>query len=1141
MRKITRALVLMLVLALTLALFACGGDKCTSHVDADKDAKCDNCGAAVACTECVDADGDGKCDVCGKDVETACTSHVDSNKDAKCDNCGAAVACAECVDDDGDEECDVCGSAVEPAVVELPLLIDGEPNFQFVLASGTNIDVRRTVEQTVIRTIKTKTGVELTSVTEGASNDEEMEIEVLIGNVSSRGERYLYDEHTLGKKGYVIKIVGKKIIINGGSVDAFVEAINEFSEDFLGFDGRNIDENAIMSSKDSIEEIQDDYKVTSLAVNGTDMKGYVIAADSTVEYYSSAALNLQDTLYTRTGYWLEIVPLENAPSKAVVMRSIPKVSGSDSFKIYADGETLFIDCAFDNMLANASSSFLTQKITLGKDDVNFEGTVYNQDISIVKYEDFGAKGDGRTDDFKAIFLAHDFANECGQTVVATPGKTYYIHSTDIKLDGEITSAARSAIIKTPVIWTGADFIIDDYDLSCLPDSENRNQCTVNIFRIVPDDDLAMFSIKDREVLDAITAAGIKPGTTSIKIPSEALQGWEGDVMIIPYNSKHKIYRRKNYGSFAGANMHEVIVLDKDGNVSAETPIAFDYTNIDYIDVYRLDESTAITVEGGNFITRATNVNTVYETTDNLGNPKMTTYGTYLSRGIYINRSFTTLKNVKHSVIDEVSLDDQTDSNGKIIKCVACYSGFYSAAKANHITLDGCQMYGRRCFARPEGGTGGTYGLSGNEVNKIVFKDCVQKNFWVVVENGKCIPAERDTPNAVPSMASYDSHGKTVKMHWGVGGTNFCKNMEYIGSTLSRFDAHEGLYHGKIIDSTVNYMAITGKGNFIVDNVEWYAEGTGYGQNSIIHLREDYGSTWGGPISIKDLRAYVYTNGETQIFYHSYTNWYRGYQVEFPEISLENVDYYNIKTFQPVDPGFEVYLVGHNQSIKASSKLHLETSHSPVWLSMEDKDPDGICDRCGHSMEIYRNRCTACKDMNSDGLCDVCGFCYQFVNVVPEGEENDNLCDVCGFCKTCVDNGDGYIDIPNDFDGDGVYGNSPFKYDDIYPTLADPTKGYLWDGNYENYNIVIPPEYVKIFGNDGVDTDGDGEGDGGYVFKVINTAANGISSGSFNGVEDNNGGFFGSTKFYYDDNDKSKYFQGTNHEEQTDTETFKFYH
>ena len=165
-----------------------------------------------------------------------------------------------------------------------------------------------------------------------------------------------------------------------------------------------------------------------------------------------------------------------------------------------------------------------------------------------------------------------------------------------------------------------------------------------------------------------------------------------------------------------------------------------------------------------------------------------------------------------------------------------------------------------------------------------------------------------------------------------------------------------------------------------------------------------------------------------------------------------------------------------------------------------------------------------------------------MNVVPEGEVNDNICDVCGMCRTCVDKGDGYIDIPNDFDGDGVYGNSPFKYDDIYVTLADPTKGYQWSGNYDNFNVVVPPEDIKIFGNDGVDTDGNGEGDGGYVFKVLNTAAPGnISNGGFHGVAENWGGFFGSTKFYYDDSNKSAFFQGTDHEEQTETETFVFYH
>ena len=155
MKKLTRAFLLILVMALTLALFACGGDKCTSHVDADKDAKCDTCGADVACTECVDADANGKCDVCGKDVEASCTSHVDANKDAKCDNCGADVPCTECVDEDGDEKCDVCGGEVI-AVINDIVLIDGDAQFQFVLAAGIDTDVRKMVEQTIIKGMQRK-------------------------------------------------------------------------------------------------------------------------------------------------------------------------------------------------------------------------------------------------------------------------------------------------------------------------------------------------------------------------------------------------------------------------------------------------------------------------------------------------------------------------------------------------------------------------------------------------------------------------------------------------------------------------------------------------------------------------------------------------------------------------------------------------------------------------------------------------------------------------------------------------------------------------------------------------------------------------------------------------------------------------
>ena len=50
----------------------------------------------------------------------------------------------------------------------------------------------------------------------------------------------------------------------------------------------------------------------------------------------------------------------------------------------------------------------------------------------VTYEQFGAVGDGVTDDFGAIRAAHEYANEHSLDVHATEGKTYYVCKTDGK-------------------------------------------------------------------------------------------------------------------------------------------------------------------------------------------------------------------------------------------------------------------------------------------------------------------------------------------------------------------------------------------------------------------------------------------------------------------------------------------------------------------------------------------------------------------------------------------------------------------------------------------------------------------------------------------------------------------------------------
>ena len=75
----------------------------------------------------------------------------------------------------------------------------------------------------------------------------------------------------------------------------------------------------------------------------------------------------------------------------------------------------------------------------------------------INYSDFGAKGDGKTDDIDAITATHAFANQQGIQVKANDRATYYIGGKE-----------RTAVIRTDTDFGTAAFIIDDTEV------QNRN-------------------------------------------------------------------------------------------------------------------------------------------------------------------------------------------------------------------------------------------------------------------------------------------------------------------------------------------------------------------------------------------------------------------------------------------------------------------------------------------------------------------------------------------------------------------------------------------------------------------------------------------------------------------------------------------
>ena len=752
---------------------------------------------------------------CRKKEEPACPEHLDTTGDGLCEMCGAAAE-----------------TKLDTSDTDIVLIEDGEFKFRVVTASDANSGTRLALNDLNKKLKKMGTTLEVVEDTKETIKDDGV-TEVLIGTVTSRGKEYTIDPHTLGLQGYVVKIINGNIVIQAGSGSVLEEAFAYFLEDILGFD-EDADElsDAVMREKDQDEYIQNDYDITSISIDGVEINGYTIAVDSTDKFFAPFAQKLQTTLYELAGYWLPIVSLDEAGDNSIILAVKEKDSTpSDSFRIYTKRDVLYIESEYANCVTKETELFLAKYITSKSGDINFSGKIVESDHSIVRYEDFGAKGDGITNDFAAIKAAHDYANDGGQRVLGRSTSTYYISKTE----------GQSIIIKTPTDWQGAHFIIDDTDLH---ETTTKAEVLASIIRV---ESYTGTGTINQTKIDEINA-GEKLGPHTKKLDLDL--GFRAVVDII--NSNHKVYIRYGGGlSNLGSNQHEVVVIDAEGNIESGTELLLDYDKVTSINVYRCDDEY-MEVKNATFTTKASRQDTT------VGD---TTYSTYFRRNLVVTRSNTTVLNVNHYVEGEFTVIEEQEQG----LTGPSYFGFFSASNSENVTFKDCVMTGRRYYK-----ISGTYGFSADNVNNIVLDHCTQSNFYK------------------PGTETLSTVGSE---YWGLGGTNFCKNMIYKDTTATRFDAHSGLYRGQIINCLIGMVNLIGGGEFLLEN-------STVCDSEFISLREDYGATWDGTIIIKD-SILKNTRLEGRICSMLWTNHDFGYVCHFPEFIIDNVAHTNSKQFDLV--------------------------------------------------------------------------------------------------------------------------------------------------------------------------------------------------------------------------------------------------
>lgn len=284
----------------------------------------------------------------------------------------------------------------------------------------------------------------------------------------------------------------------------------------------------------------------------------------------------------------------------------------------------------------------------------------------VHYSDFGAKGDGKTDDIDAIAATHAFANQHGLLVKADDGATYYISGKE-----------RSAIIKTDTDFGKAAFVIDDTQV------KNHN---APVFLV--GSSLQAFKLE---------------GVTSLKRNQEKINvSLPANCLITVTNSNIKRYIRFGLNQNNGSAQTDIFVVDKNGKVDMTAPIIWDFDQITEISALPIDEKQ-LNISGGRFTTIANQAESKY---------------TYYHRNLTIKRSNVVVDGLEHRVTGEG--DHGAPYNGFINVNNCAY------VTVKNTLLTGHKMYST-IGAAGKPVSMGTYDIIVNRALNVSFVNCTQTN------------------------------------------------------------------------------------------------------------------------------------------------------------------------------------------------------------------------------------------------------------------------------------------------------------------------------------------------------------------------------------------------------------------------------
>ena len=421
--------------------------------------------------------------------------------------------------------------------------------------------------------------------------------------------------------------------------------------------------------------------LSEITVNGVSVDEYSVVIPNDEVLYTNAAETLNKEIHKACGKNIDVA--ENSAQKAFIINET--LNDTDTFCLKVENGNVYITGSSKVGISRGIAAFADEVLLTSQGSFDFKDSYeFIKTFSdYVTYEDFGAVGDGKADDFDAVIKAHEYANANGLKVFANETATYYIGG-----------ANKTARIMTDTDWSTARFIIDD---------TNVESIGAWVFNIAPSQGSINITGK---------VSPLKMDATNIGTSLESKS------LVVLTDSNVKRYIRKGANQNSGSSQADVILVDEKGNISPDTPLIWDFDAITNAVVYPIDAET-LTVKGGKFTTLANNAPSEY---------------TYYARGIQVRRSNTVIDGIYHDVKNEG-------------KTGAPYSAFVSLSCCADVTVKNSTFTGHKRYVTiGSAGTEvsmGTYDIGAATSVNAKFINCNQTNditdgdYWGIAGTNYC--------------------------------------------------------------------------------------------------------------------------------------------------------------------------------------------------------------------------------------------------------------------------------------------------------------------------------------------------------------------------------------------------------------------